>query len=147
MFYGCICFATCLVVVACQLFARTGGDCIYVLWLASLSVSLCLSPSLPFLFLSEASCPFPLILNLFILQIKSIRSLTLAIAPTRSGEKNNNNRHTGIGDGNRRRVDITEHAADGRDDGHQDRASSTNDDGPEEGGSLAGCPAAVLEGR
>lgn len=56
-------------------------------------------------------------------------------------------KRTGIGDGNRRRVDIAEHVADGRDDGHQDRTGGSDDDGPEEGGTLAGCPAAVLEGR
>lgn len=56
-------------------------------------------------------------------------------------------KRTGIGDGNRRRVDIAQHVADGRNDGNQDRTGGTDDDGPEEGGTLAGCPAAVLEGR
>lgn len=56
-------------------------------------------------------------------------------------------KRTGIGDGNRRRVDIAEHVADGRNDGHHNRAGGTDDDGPEEGGPFAGCPAAVFEGR
>lgn len=61
--------------------------------------------------------------------------------------KREKKKRTGIGDRNRRRVDIAEHVADGRDNRHQDRAGGTDDDGPEERGSFAGCPAAVLEGR
>lgn len=55
-------------------------------------------------------------------------------------------RRTGIGDGDGRRVDVAEHVADRRNNRHERRAGGADDDGPEVGGTLAGCPGAVLEG-
>lgn len=54
--------------------------------------------------------------------------------------------HTGIGDWNWGGIDISEITTQRRNNGKSDRASSTDDDGPEEGGTFASCPAAVLEG-
>lgn len=53
---------------------------------------------------------------------------------------------TGISDGDGRRVDVAEHVADRRNNGHESRAGCADDDGPEVGGTLASCPGAVLEG-
>lgn len=53
---------------------------------------------------------------------------------------------TRIGDGNRRRINVAKVVSDRRHDGHGDGTGGADNDGPEEGGTLAGCPAAVLEG-
>lgn len=53
---------------------------------------------------------------------------------------------TGVGDGNRRRINVAKVVSDRRHDGHGDGTGGADNDGPEEGGTLAGCPAAVLEG-
>ena len=53
---------------------------------------------------------------------------------------------TGVGHGNRGRIDVAKVVSDRRHNGHGNGTSSADDDGPEEGGTLAGCPAAVLEG-
>ena len=54
---------------------------------------------------------------------------------------------TGIRHGDGRRVNVAKVASDGRDDGHGQGARGADDDGPEEGRTFAGCPAAVLERR
>jgi hypothetical protein len=53
---------------------------------------------------------------------------------------------TGVGHGNRGRIDVAKVVSDRRHNRHGNGTSSADDDGPEEGGTLAGCPAAVLEG-
>lgn len=55
-------------------------------------------------------------------------------------------KRTGIGDGNGRSIDIAKVVSDRRNNWHGDGACCADNDGPEEGGTLAGCPAAVLEG-
>jgi hypothetical protein len=61
------------------------------------------------------------------------------------GERPWRRARTRIGDGNGSRVDISEGAAQRRNDGHHGGTGAADDDGPEERGSLAGCPAAVPE--
>lgn len=67
--------------------------------------------------------------------------------PRKEGIYCKEGRPTGIRDGNGGRVDITKPAAQGRANGHGEGASGADDDRPEEGRLLAGCPATVLEGR
>jgi len=73
----------------------------------------------------------------------SFNSRCLVVVP---GELFPGTRGDGIGDGNGRSVDIAKVVSDRRNNWHGDGACCADDDGPEEGGTLAGCPAAVLEG-
>lgn len=54
-------------------------------------------------------------------------------------------KHTWVCVRDRLGVNVAKVVSDGRTDGHSSRADATNDDGPEDGRSLAGCPGAVLE--
>lgn len=54
--------------------------------------------------------------------------------------------HTRVCLGDGLRVVVAEAVPDGRDDGHHDGAGAAYDAGPEEGGTLARCPAPVAEG-